>query len=393
MEDLIKELGVKMDTMKKESVSQEQYDSLKAEFATLKEQGVNKTAIETLTQKLDDLALMVNDIESKGFKGENKDSLVDVIKENKEQLKEMSKGKTGEITVKANLVRASIATNPLDLMLSGVGQIARRARSLYDFFPKVQVGNGNHNGTIAYIDWDEATTVRAAANVAEGVAFAESTATFKGYTLPLRKIGDTLPVSEEFFEDEVMAAAELERFLLTNVEDRIDTQIVTGDNTGQNLAGLVSSTPAYTPVASGIASPNIYDLCVKVAESITNTGGAKYRPDFVAMNIVDINKLRLQKDSQFNYIFDRTDDRIVSLNIIEDNNVVANTMYVGDSRFATIYEMGGVVLSEGMINAQFTSDFRTIKARKRLAFLIREADKTGFRRVTSISAALTTLAT
>jgi ABC-type Zn uptake system ZnuABC Zn-binding protein ZnuA len=121
MEDLIKELGVKMDTMKKESVSQEQYDSLKTEFATLKEQGVNKTAIETLTQKLDDLALMVNDIESKGFKGENKDSLVDVIKENKEQLKEMSKGKTGEITVKANLVRASIATNPLDLMLSGVG--------------------------------------------------------------------------------------------------------------------------------------------------------------------------------------------------------------------------------------------------------------------------------
>jgi hypothetical protein len=393
MEDLIKELGVKIDTMKKESVSQEQYDSLKTEFATLKEQGVTKTAIETLTQKLDDLALMVNDIESKGFKGENKDSLVDVIKENKEQLKEMSKGKTGEITVKANLVRASIATNPLDLMLSGVGQLARRARSLYDFFPKVQVGTGNHNGTIAYIDWDEATTIKAAANVAEGVAFAESTATFKGYTLPLRKIGDTLPVSEEFFEDEVMAAAELERFLLTNVEDRIDTQIVTGDNTGQNLAGLVSSVPAYTPVASGIASPNIYDLCVKVAESITNTGGAKYRPDFVAMNIVDINKLRLQKDSQFNYIFDRTDDRIVSLNIIEDNNVVANTMYVGDSRFATIYEMGGVVLSEGMINAQFTSDFRTIKARKRLAFLIREADKTGFRRVTSISAALTTLAT
>jgi len=305
----------------------------------------------------------------------------------------MSKGKSGEITVKANLVRASIATNPLDLMLSGVGQLARRARSLYDFFPKIQVGTGNHNGTIAYIDWDEATTVKAAANVAEGVAFAESTATFKGYTLPLRKIGDTLPVSEEFFEDEVMAAAELERFLATNVEDRIDTQIVTGDNTGQNLAGLVSSVPAYTPVASGIADANIYDLCVKVMESITSTGGAKYRPDFVAMNIADINKLRLKKSTDNTYVFDRTDDRIVSLNIIEDNNVVANTLYIGDSRFATIYEMGGVVLSEGMINAQFTSDLRTIKARKRLAFLIREADKSGFRRVTSISAALTTLAT
>ena len=390
MEDLIKELGTKIDAFKETSVSKEDLATLKQEFETLKSQGADVTA---LKGQIDELALTLKDVQEKGVSSENKESLVNVIKENKEQLKEMSKGKSGEITVKANLVRASIATNPLDLMLSGVGQLARRARSLYDFFPKIQVGNGNHNGTIAYIDWDEATTVKAAANVAEGVAFAESTATFKGYTLPLRKIGDTLPVSEEFFEDEVMAAAELERFLATNVEDRIDTQIVTGDNTGQNLAGLVSSVPAYTPVASGIADANIYDLCVKVMESITSTGGAKYRPDFVAMNIADINKLRLKKSTDNTYVFDRTDDRIVSLNIIEDNNVVANTLYIGDSRFATIYEMGGVVLSEGMINAQFTSDLRTIKARKRLAFLIREADKTGFKRVTSISAALTTLAT
>jgi hypothetical protein len=390
MEDLIKELGTKIDAFKETSVSKEDLATLKQEFETLKSQGADVTA---LKGQIDELALTLKDVQEKGVSSENKESLVNVIKENKEQLKEMSKGKSGEITVKANLVRASIATNPLDLMLSGVGQLARRARSLYDFFPKIQVGTGNHNGTIAYIDWDEATTVKAAANVAEGVAFAESTATFKGYTLPLRKIGDTLPVSEEFFEDEVMAAAELERFLATNVEDRIDTQIVTGDNTGQNLAGLVSSVPAYTPVASGIADANIYDLCVKVMESITSTGGAKYRPDFVAMNIADINKLRLKKSTDNTYVFDRNDDRIVSLNIIEDNNVVANTLYIGDSRFATIYEMGGVVLSEGMINAQFTSDLRTIKARKRLAFLIREADKSGFRRVTSISAALTTLAT
>jgi HK97 family phage major capsid protein len=390
MEDLIKELGSKIDAFKETSVSKEDLATLKQEFETLKSQGADVTA---LKGQIDELALTLKDVQEKGVSSENKESLVNVIKENKEQLKEMSKGKSGEITVKANLVRASIATNPLDLMLSGVGQLARRARSLYDFFPKIQVGTGNHNGTISYIDWDEATTVKAAANVAEGVAFAESTATFKGYTLPLRKIGDTLPVSEEFFEDEVMAAAELERFLATNVEDRIDTQIVTGDNTGQNLAGLVSSVPAYTPVASGIADANIYDLCVKVMESITSTGGAKYRPDFVAMNIADINKLRLKKSTDNTYVFDRNDDRIVSLNIIEDNNVVANTLYIGDSRFATIYEMGGVVLSEGMINAQFTSDLRTIKARKRLAFLIREADKSGFRRVTSISAALTTLAT
>lgn len=320
-------------------------------------------------------------------------SLVEEIKEKKDELKAIAKRESGaEVVVKADTLRASIATNPHDLLLDGIGQLARKARSLYEFFPKIQVGRGNHNGTIAYVDWDEATTVKAAAMVAEGDAFPESTAKFKGYTLPLRKIGDTLPVSEEFLEDEVMAAAELDLFLSANVENVVDNQLVNGDNTGENLKGLVASVPAYTPVASGIADANIYDLCIKVMESITSTGGAKYRPDFVAMNISDINKLKLKKDANNNYVFDRQDERLASLNIIEDNNIVANTLVLGDSRFARVYEMGGVVLSKGAVNAQFTEDMMTIKARKRLAFLIREADKTGFKKVTSISAALTTLA-
>jgi len=321
-------------------------------------------------------------------------TLVEEIKESKEALKSIAKGETTkEVVIKADTLRASIATNPHNLLLDGIGQLARKARSLYEFFPKVQVGNGNHNGTIAYIDWDEATTVEAAAMVAEGAAFPESTAKFKGYTLPLRKIGDTLPVSEEFLEDETMAAAELDLFLSANVENKIDEQLVNGDNTGENLKGIFASVPAFTAAASGITDANIYDLAIKVMESITATGGAKYRPDFVAMNISDINKLKLKKDSQNNYIFDRQDERLSQLNIIEDNNVTANSLVVGDSRFARVYEMGGVVLSKGSVNAQFTEDMMTIKARKRLAFLIREADKTGFKKVTSISAALVTLAT
>lgn len=314
------------------------------------------------------------------------------IKEKKADLIAAVKNGSGEVELKANTLRSSIATNQENVMLPGIGQLGRKKRSLYDIFPKIPVAPGNHAGTIFYIDWDEATTAKAAAAVAENGVFPESTATFKGYTMPLRKIGDTLPVSEEFFEDEQMAAAELELFLSTNVEDAIDVQIATGDNTGQNLAGLTNQAPAYTAAASGITDANIYDLIIKVMEDITTNRGAKYQPDFVAMNIADINKLRLKKDSTNNYVFDRQDDRLQSLNIIEDNNIPANQLVVGDSRFARIYEMGGVVVSRGMINAQFTTDMLTLKARKRIAFLIRNVDRTGFRRVASISAALTTLA-
>ena len=386
MEDLIKEFGAKVDALKGEVVSKNDFDALKTELESIKETGATAEQLKSIEAQLNEL----KDVNIS--KVNQSKTMKDEIKENKEAIKEIAKGSNAELVVKAETLRASIATNPHDLLLDGIGQLARKKRSLYDTFRKIPVGKGNHNGTISYIDWDE-TTVKAAAAVAEGDPFPESTAKFKGYTLALRKIGDTLPVSEEFFEDEEMAAGELGLFLDTNVEDKIDSQLVIGDNTGENLKGLVSSVPAYTPVASGIADANIYDLINKVVESITSTGGSKYSPDFVAMNIADINKLKLKKDTTNNYVFDFNDPRIGSLNIIEDNNVVANTLYVGDSRFARIYEMGGVVLSKGYGANQFTEDMMTLKARKRLAFLIREADKTGFKRVTSISAALVTLAT
>lgn len=349
--------------------------------------------IDKAKEDITEIALQVKELEAKGGQSSLESELSKELKEKKESIRSIAKGAKEEITVKANTLRASIATNPHDLLIDGIGQLQRVKRSLYDIFRKIPVAKGNHNGTIAYVDWDEATTVKAAASVAEGVAFAESTAKFKGYTLQLQKIGDTLPVSEEFFEDEMLAAAELDMFLETNVNDVIDTQIVTGDGTGTNLKGLISSTPAFVPVASGITDANIYDLIAKVSESITSVGGAKYQPDFVAMNIADINKLKLKKDTTNNYVFNFNDPRIGTLNIVEDNHVVANTLYLGDSRFARIYEMGGIVLSEGYTGSQFTSDMLTLKARKRMAFLIRTVDQTGFRKVTSISAALVTLAT
>ena len=351
-----------------------------------------KTELKKANDNATELALKVTELETKGLQSVEKTFASEIL-ENKEAIKNIAKGSNNELVVKANTVRASIATNPHQLLVDGIGQLQRIKRSLYDIFRKIPVAKGNHNGTISYVDWDEATTVKAAAMVAEGVAFPQGTAKFKGYSLQLRKIGDTLPVSEEFLEDEEMAAAELDMFLETNVNDVIDSQIIIGDGLGENLKGLISSAPAYVPVASAITDANVYDLVTKVAEAITSVGGAKYSPDFVAMNIADINKMKLKKDTHNNYVFPFVDPRISSLNIVEDNRVPVNTLYVGDSRYARIYEMGGIVLSKGYTGTQFTEDMMTIKARKRMAFLIRTVDQTGFRKVTSISAALTTLAT
>ena len=319
------------------------------------------------------------------------------LREMKDQIIKTAKGLAGDkdIEIKTLVQRSAIASNENAYDVPDIGKLATRKLTLYDLFPKVTVG-AKSNGTVRYYDWDAATTARAAAAIAENGTFPASTATFSKYLLDLKKIGDTLPVTEEFFEDEQLFAAELGMFLSTNVDIAIDTQLATGDGTSNTLTGIVSSSTAFAAVASGIASPNIYDLVIKVSEGITKTGGSKYMPNFVLMNITDINKMKLTKDHNDNYILppfvSRSGEQVGTINVIECNAITANTLVVGDNRYARIYEMPGIVLSKGMVSTQFVEDTMTLKARKRLLFLIRTVDKTGFYYVSDINAALVTLA-
>ena len=116
-------------------------------------------------------------------------------------------------------------------------------------------------------------------------------------------------------------------------------------------------------------------MIVKMKEDITSTGGSKYNPDFAMMNITDINAMKLKKDANENYVLppfvDRNGNQVDGLVIVENNALTANTMVIGDRRYARIYEMDGVSISKGVVNAQFSEDMETLKVRKRMLFLIR----------------------
>jgi len=388
-----KDLNKRIEDLSKDS------ETNKEEIATLKTQlsEVDADVIKTLlTQvKAQGLALAKQGTKT----GLTESKLTTEIKENKETLIQLAKGSTEakSVIVKADTLRASITGNQQALELTDIGQLAHAKLTAYDIFRKIPVSESNNNGTIRYYDWDQATIARAAAAVAEGAAFPESTAKWITNTITLQKIGDTLPVSEEFFEDEAMFAAELEMFLNTNVAIKRNGDIINADGTSNTITGIVSTIGDFVPAASGISDASIYDLFVKVSEAITVGGGSKYSPDFGLMNIVDINKMKLKKDANENYIIppfvSREGDQVAGMVVLEENAIVANTMVIGDRRYARIYEKAGIMLSRGTVNAQFAEDMETLKARTRLAFLIRAADVSGFLNVTSISAALTTLAT
>lgn len=346
-----------------------------------------------MNKHLIDLGLEMKANREKGFNFNEKPTLATELKANMSAIKALSPSdSTSEVVIKADTVRASITDNAQAYEIPTIGQLATRKLSLYDMFPKITLGT-NNNGTVRYYDWDEETTVRAAASRAEGALFPESTAKWKTYTLPLQKIGDTLPVTEEFYEDEAMFASELENFLNTNVALVIDSQLSTGDGTSNTLKGLISSSTAFSATGlTKVEDAQFYDLLAVAPEQITVTGGAKYQPNFVVMNKRTINKMRLTKDLNENYIIppfvDRDGKVVDSMVVMESNVIPNNALVLGDSRFAKIYEKPGVAMSKWMPANQFLEDMETIKVRKRLLFLIRNADKGGFIYISDIDAAI-----
>lgn len=371
----------------KAASTKEEFEVLQKDFTELAEslKDISKEEIDALVSEVAELKENIKKSD------ETKKSFAEEVKDRMSEIQEVVKGanKNG-IVIKANVTRASITNNTQSMHLPDIGQLGVRERSLYNITPKFPVSMGNHRGVITYTDWDEASIVRAAQVVAEGGTFPESTAVFREYNIPLRKIGDTLPVSEEFGEDQQTAAAELDMFLRVNVATRIDDQIMGGSGTGENLLGLLNSIPTYTAPDESIQDANIYDLVKRMRTAITATRGSKYMPDFVVMNSNTMDRLGLEKDGENNYLF-LDIQNIGPIMIVEDNYVPDNQLAVGDRRFMRIYEMDGVELTEGMTGNQFVQDLKTIKARKRILFLIREVDKTGFLLCNDITAALASL--
>jgi predicted RNA-binding protein Jag len=391
-----------LDTL--ESVSKTEFEEMKKTIADLPKDNVAKTVTDELQKKLDELALEVKELETKGETTKGK-SFLETVKENRANIdgstKEKGTGKEFEFVVKADTLRANVVGNPNALDLGTNGLLATRKLTVYDLFQKVPVGK-DRNGVIRYVDWDSATIARAAAAIAEGGTFPESTAKWATYTLGLQKVGVTNPVSEEFTYDDAMFVAEVEAFLRNDVEIKIDTDLINANGTAPNIKGLVAQSTAYTAAASGIVDASIYDLIVDVKRSITVGGGSKFNPDFALMNITDINKMLLKKDVNHQYVAPPFSQNgasgtaefvVAGVRVIECNAVTANTMIVGCSGYAKIYEEPGFYVATGYDGSDWSSDMMTLKARKRLNLLVRTQDQVGFAKVASISAALTTLAT
>src|SRR3546814_19347472 len=101
--------------------------------------------------------------------------------------------------------------------------MATRPIQLRDIIPVAQTGQD----TIKYME--ETTRTHAAAEKAEGAAFAESTFAFTERTSPFQKVTDSLPVTDEQLEDVAFMSSSITGRLPFGIRQRLDCHSFTGD--------------------------------------------------------------------------------------------------------------------------------------------------------------------
>lgn len=320
--------------------------------------------------------------------------LLSIIESKKKDFENLLSGNAARVkfeipsTVMKTLAEtASITDSTQAYRLPGVGQLATPPMTLRSLFPSIDIGE-NSGGFVKYLDQE--TVDRGAATRAEKIEKPESAITWVEKSLPIRKITDTIPCTKELLTDFTQLARDVEQFLMTNVQLKVENQLATGDNIAPNLKGLFPSAtawPAYTGPA--IDAANLFDLLIVMRAGLIAQFGGKYNPDFYLVNPIDLAALRLVKGTDEHYLMPSA----IPMRPVESAEVAAGTLLIGDSRFGTVYTIGGTQIEVGLVGNQFIENKVTILAEERLALLVREVDANGFMKVADITAALANLVT
>lgn len=243
-----------------------------------------------------------------------------------------------------------------------------RPLQLIDILPTGQTGQAS----VVYME--ETTRTHAAAEKAEGAAYAESTFVLTQRTEAVQKVTDSVPVTDEQLEDVAMAESYLEGRLNFGIQQRLDAQCLVGDGTPPNLSGIMDRGTLQTQDGTGDAVP---DAIYKGMTNVSVTGRAM--ATHVVMHPTDWqNHIRLLKTGDGIYIWgnpaEAGPERIWGLPLVKNEafSGPTGTALVGSFMPAWIQliERRGIVIDVGYVGDQFKEGKRTIRASGRWAIAI-----------------------
>lgn len=276
----------------------------------------------------------------------------------------LAKGAAFDTVGSKTLMSTTAGYAPESVRLPGFVEAVSRPLQLLDIIPIDRTGQPS----IKYME--ETTRNHAAAEKAEGAAYAESAFAFTEKTSDVRKITDSLPITDEQIEDVQMMQGYVNGRLTFGVRQRLDGQCLVGDGNAPNLRGLKNVVGIQTQAKGADPVP---DAFFKAMTKIRVTGRAI--PTHHVMHPTDWQNVRLMRTADGIYIWgspsESGPERMWGLPVAQSDADAAGTGYTGSFQPAwlSLFERQGVEIAIGYVGSQFVEGKRTVRADARVALV------------------------
>ena len=227
-----------------------------------------------------------------------------------------------------------------------------------------------------------------ASPVAEASLKPENAATFTTVSERVKTIATWIPASRQILDDMSGLASFISNSLAYYVNAEEEVQMLSGDNTGENLHGLIPQASAFSiGLLHATQGWNKIDIIGRAIQQIT--GAKELQPTFVVMHPNDWWDIRLTKDGFGRYILGDPQQggqmttsgfvlsptqNIFGLNVVPTTNMALGTFLIGSGSPVAAEIMDRMEMQIDISTEHstfFTQNLVAVRAEKRLALITR----------------------
>ena len=365
-EEIIKALGDKIDAMKNDTVSKAELIEVLSAVKDLETKGEE---VAKLKANVEELALQVLELETKGVPNNTPENIGTLLKEKSEELKAMKEksGASVQITLKAAGTMA-LSTNttgqiPQAEREAGITRIVRRNPFILEL---VNVGTIMSN----VWEWVEQKNADGgAAMTAEGAAKSQADFDLVVASANVKKVTAYIKVTKEMLDDVELMRSEIDQELTELINLKIDDQLLNGTGLTVNLTGITTNATAWSAgaFALSIPTPNKWDV---LRTAINQVRVNLFEPTYIVMHPTDVTSMELSKGTDGHYILppfaSQDGTNVAGIRVVANTGVNIDKFLVGDFSKSGVRFKEGLTINVGYENDDFTKNLVTILAEARL---------------------------
>lgn len=351
-----------------------------------------KTAIKEVDDKVLEVSKQADQIELslKNAQSKNEvpvafvDALNDAVKEKSAEIERIAKGGKQNEPVVLEVRKAAVDLTTANTIGAGstqvtitqntgiVSTIRQRAER---YLGNVSTGSISTNRAL----WVEETDEQGSPIfIAEGAAKTQLSVKYVEKTQEVQKVAVYGKVTTEMMADTPQLISYIQNNLLKRVTVATETQLLTGDGTGENLKGLKTFATSFSAgsLALAIDNANEWDVLEAVALQVEIANGT---PNAIFVHPSTLSKMKLIKDTTGVPVWKSYADNTgaityAGMRVIGTTAVTAGEFIGGDTTVANVLFREGLTIQIGLDGNDFINNKKTILVEQRLVQFVSAND-------------------